>query len=314
MSTISSINQSRRESSLPVILLFGPTGVGKTELLLRQFSKGFEVISADSMQVYRGLDIGTAKPEARELSCIPHHLIDIRNPSEQFHVGDFVYLADALVNEILSRGNVPVISGGTAFYFKHFLYGLPPAPKADPRVRWDLQKQLETMGLAVLYNRLKETDPAAARSIAPGDAYRILRALEVFYTSGKPLSAYPVPDKVRSHLNPAVIGLTRNRDELYRRIDLRVRTMMQKGLYAEVCSLMRNGARPDWPGMKGIGYREFFLMRESGELSIGLAEKLIARNSRQYAKQQLTFFRSLPGVRWEHPDQFPPPASLVPAL
>lgn len=296
-----------------MVLLFGPTGVGKTELLLSSFSCGYEVISADSMQVYRGLDIGTAKPGPEERRRIPHHLIDILEPYEQFNVGDFVRLADKLTAEIASRGHIPVISGGTAYYFKHFLFGLPGTGSPKPGVRKMLQRQLKERGLQHMYSLLEAGDPDTAQNVSPNDAYRILRALEVLHSSGTPLSRCRIPDTVRSHIDPVIIGLTRSRDELARRISSRAALMMQRGLYHEVRCLMRRGAAPDWPGMRGIGYREFFMLRETGELSLSSAEDLIARNSRKYARQQLTFFRSLPGVKWYHPDEASAVRSAVPA-
>ncbi len=287
----------------PVILLFGPTGVGKTDLLSRECSRGYEVISADSMQVYRGLDIGTAKPEQNLLDTIKHHLIDIRDPHEQFHVGDFVPLADELIGSINRRGRIPVVSGGTAFYFKHLLYGLPETPPADPQVREQVQKELDAYGLEELYRRLEHVDPRSACSISSRDAYRVIRALEVFYTSGHPLSSFRMPRQVRSFIAPVVIGLYREREELSARIEGRVDMMMQQGLYDEVRSLIARGAQAHWPGMKGIGYREFFIYQSLGEYSLPGIARLITANSRTYAKQQMTFFRSLPHVQWVHPDE-----------
>lgn len=287
----------------PVILLFGPTGVGKTELILRECSRDYEVISADSMQVYRGLDIGTAKPDQDMLDQITHHLIDIREPHEQFHVGDFVHLADALIASINRRGRIPVVSGGTAYYFKHLLYGLPETPPADQRVRSRLQQHCERHGPEKLYQQLGEVDPQGASSISPNDAYRIIRALEVYHSTGRPLSSYRMPRTIRPLLDPVVIGLTRPREVLYQRIEMRVQHMIAQGLYEEIRGLIKGGARPEWPGMKGIGYREFFSYRETGEYSLAAAASLIALHSRNYAKQQMTFFKSLPGVHWTAPEQ-----------
>ena len=301
MSNTFSIN--RNKAKYPVILLFGPTGVGKTEILIQEFASGYEVISADSMQVYRGLDIGTAKPDARERSAVAHHLIDIKEPFEQFQVGEFVRLADSCVQAVSSRGNIPILSGGTAFYFKHFLFGLPAAPKADYELRQSLQKELEREGLSRMCARLRQVDPESASRISSQDAYRILRALEVYESSGRPLSHYRMPEKIRDHLSPVIIGLRRSREELAARIDRRVRSMVSAGLCREVQQLLKQGASPAWPGMKGIGYREFFTYRDSGEQSLEVLVREIADHSKKYAKQQMTFFRSLPGVHWLHPDE-----------
>jgi len=303
---------NRNKVKHPVLLLFGPTGVGKTEILIQEFSSGYEVISADSMQVYRGLDIGTAKPDARERSAVPHHLIDIREPFEQFQVGDFVRLADSCMQAVTRRGNIPILSGGTAYYFKHFLFGLPGTPKADADLRRTLQAELEREGLPRMFERLKQRDPESARRISPEDAHRILRALEVYDSSGRPLSAYRIRENIREHIDPVTIGLWRDQKDLHARIDRRVRCMFAEGLYQELQQLLSQGASPSWPGMKGIGYREFFVFRDSGEQSLAMLAREIAENSKRYAKQQMTFFRNLPGVHWLHPDERKAIRSLAP--
>ena len=285
-----------------LVFLFGPTGVGKTALLSDLFSTGYEVINADSMQVYRGLDIGSAKPEKEILERLPHHLIDILDPWEQFTLGEFVSRATLLIEEITARGSVPVISGGTAFYFKHLLYGLPQAPPSDPAVRAGLAQEAEASGTARLYEELAAVDPVSAKRIHPSDSYRIQRALEVYRTSGNPLSSFPVTGSEEPLYDPVIIGLERERDELYARIDQRVGMMFDAGLVEEVRSLISAGAEAQWPGMNGIGYREFFIARQAGELSLTGIAGLIRQNSRRYAKRQMTFFRSLPGVHWVHPD------------
>ena len=301
LSTISK-KKSNVTDRIRVVVIFGPTAVGKTELLFRRFSRGCEVVSADSLQVYRGLDIGTAKPSPYQQSLLPHHCIDIREPYEQFTVGDFVRLADRLCNEITSRGNIPLISGGTAYYLKHFLYGLPGAPPGDAEVRSRLQEELRLNGLASLYRELELLDPESASRIAPADAYRITRALEVCRCSGRPLSSFRVPECVRDRLDPVVIGLTREPKELRRRIAQRVKMMMDQGLVREMQQLMRSGATSAWPAMKGIGYREFFLSRHSGEYSLRDTEQQVRAHTVRYAKQQMTFFRSISRTVWIHPD------------
>ncbi len=294
-----------------ILFLFGPTGVGKTDLLYTRFSRGYEVINADSMQVYRGLDIGSAKPSAQMLNQIPHHLIDILEPNVQFTVGDFVERAHALIPEIHARGHMPIVSGGTAFYFKHLLFGLPTAPVSDPQVRRELELQLQQEGASVLYEQLCEVDPVSGNRIHRSDTYRILRALEVWRTSGRALSSFSMHEQIDQRIDPLIIGLRRDREELYRRIDERVSIMFEQGLVDELRRLIGGGATEQWPGMKGIGYREFFLAREAGELSSrGIAE-MIRRNSRVYAKRQMTFFSSLPGVNWVHPEQTDRINSLV---
>lgn len=290
-------------SLYPVLLIFGPTAVGKTQLINSYFHTGYEIVNADSMQVYTGLDIGTAKPSQRELSIVPHHLINVQKPDKQFTVGDFVLSADALIADITARANVPLISGGTAYYFKHFLFGLPGTPKGDPHIRKRLENSMAEKGLEAMHRRLAQVDPESAEKISGQDAYRIIRALEVFEVSGFPLSSYKVPQTLRSHIDPLIIGLYREKSELESRIEQRVEIMMKQGLTEEIKRLISLGAHEEWPGMKGIGYREFFWWRKRGEASLRTIQNLIIKNSCRYAKQQMTFFKSLPGVQWFHPDQ-----------
>ncbi len=286
-----------------IIVLFGPTAVGKTECIARLFSSGFEIISADSLQVYRGLDIGTAKPGPSLRETIPHHLIDIKNPNEQFTVGEFVKKADVLAGEIRSRNRIPVVSGGTAFYLKSFLYGLPPVPPADRAVREEVREELERRGAAALYEELQRVDPRSAEKISKQDTYRVTRALEVYRTCGKPLSLFPVPDMVREGITPLIIGLSKDRDELYARINRRVELMFEQGLQNEIRKLLQAGYTEQDPGMRGIGYKEFFLMRRWGCLTGNGVKELIKRNTRRYAKRQITFFRHIPSVHWFSPSQ-----------
>jgi tRNA dimethylallyltransferase len=285
----------------PVIFLFGPTGVGKTELLLHLDSHKFTVVNADSKQVYRHLNIGSAKPEPEVLARIEHRLIDIRDPWEQFNVGDFVHLADEACREINDGGKIPVLCGGTAYYFKHFLFGLPASPPSDPVVRAKVAVLAKTHGNQWCHDRLRQVDPLSAERIHPSDAYRITRALEVFETSGKPLSAFAMPVQSRPGMNPLVIGLFRTKEELDQRIDDRVDAMFAQGLTDEIQRLLAMGATASWPGMQGIGYREFFPSSPGEALDEKGIADLIKRDSKAYAKRQLTFFRSLPGVHWIHP-------------
>ncbi len=295
------------------VLIFGPTAVGKTALLEAPVFKSAEIINADSMQVYRGMDIGTAKPDKGFLGRVPHHLIDIREPREQFHAGDFVELADQLVPGIASRGKLPVICGGTGFYFKNFIYGLPDAPPSDEKIRGRLQAQLEREGAGVLEKRLAEVDPVSAGRINKNDTYRVLRALEVYETSGRPLSDFKVPDEPRPQYRTLLIGLTRGREELYRRINLRVDLMFDDGLETEVAALRAAGCTAADPGMKGIGYSEFFTAEEQG-LDAEALRDLIKRNSRRYAKRQITWFRQLQNISWFSPEDIEGVSACVDAF
>ena len=284
-----------------VVLIFGPTAVGKTALLEAPVFNNSEIINADSMQVYRNMNIGTAKPDMEFLRRVKHHLIDIREPQQQFHAGEFVELADQLAADITQRGKLPVICGGTGFYFKNFIYGLPDAPPSNEAVRRRLQAEFEANGAEDLRKRLAEIDPASAARINANDNYRILRALEVYESSTKPLSEYEVPSQPRPGYRILLIGLNRDREELYERINMRVDIMFDQGLEAEVASLMAAGCVETDPGMKGIGYREFFTAGKEG-LDNEQLKELIRRNSRRYAKRQITWFRQLENINWFSPE------------
>jgi tRNA dimethylallyltransferase len=315
-------------AQIPVFVFLGPTAVGKTaflfDLLVGEGAVApAEVVSADSMQVYRGMDIGTAKPDSAERAAIPHHLVDLRNPNEQFNAGEFVRLADECCAAVYARGKLPVVAGGTGFYLKNFIQGLPDAPPSpsssgSDAVRQQLKRKLDTEGAAALYAELQKNDPAAAARIHVNDHYRIVRALEVGRLTGQPLSAFETENAEKKRARSEkydflIVGLTRKREELYARINARVDMMFEKGLCEEVRALFENGYTPDDPGMKAIGYREFFVSREadgadsasgsSGEpdrrgryaLSTDIegVRALIKQNSRHYAKRQETFFKGI---------------------
>ena len=287
-----------------VAVLFGPTAVGKSELLSRLFESGlsssYELISADSMQVYRHMDIGTAKPPAEERARFAHHLVDIAEPSEQFNAGRFVNEAQRIIPAIISRGRLPLVAGGTAFYVTTLVHGLPDAPPVDLAVRERLRAQERDEGRAALYRLLQRCDPGAASRIPSNDRYRVMRALEVFQSTGRSVYSYAWPRTPRTDMRFLLLGLDRPREELYRRIDDRVSAMFRAGLVREVVSLVDRGYGPADPGMKGIGYRELLEMRGTCETLADVRER-ISQSTRRYAKRQLTFFRSVPGVRWFAP-------------
>jgi tRNA dimethylallyltransferase len=297
---------SPETGQIPVCILFGPTASGKTALLEELFAGSFslypmEIISADSMQVYRGMDIGTAKPDAELQRRIPHHLIDIRNPNEQFHAGDFVRLADAACAGIARRSALPVISGGTGFYLKNFIYGLSETPPSDPVLRDALQQEFRQKGPDPLFEELERLDRESAARIHPNDSYRLLRALEVYRSTGLPLSSFARGKELRGTYRFLIIGIRRKREELYRRIEQRCDEMFRRGLPGELESLFKQGYTPRDPGLRAIGYREFFVeTADGGEPVYTLSrdmegvKTLVARNSRRYAKRQETFFSSFP--------------------
>ena len=250
------------------------------------------------------MDIGTAKPTAEERTRLPHHLIDIREPTEQFHAGDFVRLADEICLQITSRGKLPVISGGTGFYLKNFILGLSEAPPSNKEIRTAIEQELAKKGAAAMMEELAAIDPASAGRIHINDKYRLVRALEVFRSCGRPLSSFEINARRAAHnFRFIIIGLSRPREELYRRINTRCAEMFRLGLADEVRKLYEAGYTPNDPGLRAIGYREFFVEDGGWRLSQDLdgVQALIAQNSRRYAKRQITFFSGIPGVKWIEP-------------
>lgn len=313
---------------VPVLVVFAPTACGKTRLALELFGKDSsspfagkaELISADSMQVYRGMNIGTAKPSAQELLQLPHHLVDIQNPDQAFSVGEFVRHSDQLCQEIVKRNHIPLVLGGTGFYIRNFLCGLPTTPQADPKLRLELQQRLAQEGAEELYRQLQQLDPVAAQRIHPNDHYRILRSLEVSLASGRPQSSFNLSPQLRPQFKFCIIILWRERQELYQRIDARVAQMMEEGLPQEVASLVASGYKEEDPGMQAIGYQEFLLNQEFmsvaklinspispdsfqesfASVDFHSIQELICRNSRRYAKRQYTYFRGIPNATYFH--------------
>ena len=284
------------------MVLFGPTAVGKTALTEELFSKGFEIINADSVQVYRYLDIASAKPEKELVEKIPHHLVDIRFPWEQYNSGDFCKDAERLIKEINERGNIPLITGGTAYYFKQLLYGPSSTPESNPKTREEIQRTIDDIGLDKAYEMLMSLDMEAAKKIDKNDRYRISRALEVIKDTGRPLSSFPVSDTLREDIDFVIIGLKREKKELEERIRKRVDIMFDSGAVREMKALLSMGADLSWPGMQGIGYREWFNAIESGEVNISIIKDMIIRSSIKYAKRQMTFFSSFSDTLWFSPN------------
>ncbi|MFW5693579.1 MAG: tRNA (adenosine(37)-N6)-dimethylallyltransferase MiaA [Alkalispirochaeta sp.] len=289
----------------PTLLIVGSTAVGKTAALdaLVQDSRcpPLEIISADSRQVYTFMDIGTAKPTPQERARAPYHVIDMISPQESWDVGQFVETADSLIPLIRDRGAVPVICGGTGFYHQGFMYGLPGTPRASHELRHHLEQRVHREGLEALRSELRTVDPLSEQRIAPNDRYRVIRALEVYHTSGNPLSSYTNPSTPRPGVSPVVVGLYRSRDELYRRIAARVERMFKAGLPDEVVRLLEMGYSPSDPGLQTIGYREFFEIGGPPPWRTPVLDQvraMVERNTRRYAKRQETFFRRFPRVQW----------------
>jgi tRNA dimethylallyltransferase len=283
---------------LPLLVLVGPTAVGKTPIAVAVAKQlHAEIISGDSMQVYQGMTIGTAKITPAEMEGVPHHLIDIRQPDEPFSVAEFQSLVDGLIREIIGRGRLPMLVGGTGLYVRSVLQPYSfSEQETDHALRVQLHQEEERHGPGHLYRRLEAVDPAAAAKLHPNDHRRIVRALEVYATTGVRISETQTALEAEPRYDDLFIGLTMDRELLYRRIDDRVEAMLAGGWVAETRGLLQR-YRPDLPAMEAIGYRELVLYLR-GLLTYGEAEALIKRNTRRFAKRQFTWFRRDQRIRW----------------
>ena len=281
------------------ILILGVTASGKGKLAF-ELAKvvGGEIVSIDSMKVYRRMDIGTAKPSTEKRQQIPHHLIDVVEPSESFSVGRFVELVDAATEDILSRNKPVVAVGGTAMYVKALLYGLFEGAGTDENIRDQIKKRIETEGLEKLYRELEIIDPAAAQRIHINDAKRIIRALEVHQLTGRPISSFQQQFDSPGNVDEwAIIGLRREKVDASHRINMRVKSMIEEGLVDEVKGLLSE-QRPLSPQARcAIGYAEIIDYLD-GKTMLDEAVELIKKNSRQLAKAQRTWFKTFRTVRW----------------
>ncbi len=295
------------EPEAPVlVIVLGPTAVGKSRVAVDLALRfGGEVISGDSIQVYRGFDIGTDKtgPEARR--GVPHHLIDIVGPEIQYTAADFVRDALDAARGIASRGRLPIVAGGTGLYIKALVDGLFPGPGRDPAVRAALEAEAAEKGLDTLFRRLEAIDPDYAKKVRSRDRVRIVRALEVHITTGRPISEH-----FRETRSPVIgrtvvlLGLKLERETLCRRIDERVERMFARSLVDEVRGLLERGVPETAPPFKALGYSHV-LRHIRGEIGLEEAVALTQTDTRQYAKRQMTWFRKMTGVVWFSPDDGP---------
>ena len=287
-----------------IVIVLGPTAVGKTELALAVAPKvNAEIVNADSQQVYRYLDIGTGKPSKPERERVRHHLIDVVNPDEDFNAARYRQLAAASIDEIHKRGAKVLVSGGTGLYLKALTGGLFSGPGQDTELRANLEREIAQIGLAALYDRLIATDPGANTKIHPNDRQRIIRALEVYQSTGRPLSEWQNEHRFQEEAFQVLkIGLARARDELYDLISRRSESMIRAGLLDEVRGLMERGYELDLKPLRSVGYRQ---MGEVIEGIKGLPEAIaeMKQETRRLAKRQLTWFRSDPEIRWFHPEK-----------
>jgi tRNA dimethylallyltransferase len=283
----------------PLVAIVGPTASGKSALALQiAEERGGEIVSCDSLQVYRGLDIGSAKPTADERRRVRHHLIDVRDPDEAFSAADYARLARAALAEIRSRGRLPIVAGGTGLYLRALISGLFEGPSRDEGLRARLSGLAERFGDARLHRVLRRVDPEAAARIHATDRLRIVRALEVFRATGRPLSAQhrEGAEPLRGY-HTLVVGLSPPREELRRRITARTRQMFERGLIEEVRGLMGRGYGPDLRPLQAIGYRQVVAVLE-GRITVSAAEASIVTETMQYAKRQRTWFRHQATVSW----------------
>jgi tRNA dimethylallyltransferase len=295
-----------------LVIILGPTGVGKSAAgvyLARKFEG--EIINCDSMQVYRGFDIGTDKPTPEMRRLVPHHLLDVAAASDQFTAADFVRQALAALRLIEERGRLPFVVGGTGLYIKALVEGLFPGPGRDPELRRKLEREAVEKGLQSLHRELEDVDPRYARLIGERDKVRIIRALEVFRLTRKPISEHF--ENTRSELadfHLIKIGLQLERKELYRRIEERVGRMFERGIVAEVGGLLAAGLEESVPAFQALGYKRV-LAHLKGKISLDEAVRLTKQDTRQYAKRQLSWFRKMTGVRWLAAEDHPALAAFL---
>ena len=282
----------------PIICLAGPTASGKTALAvqLARELKG-EVVSCDSMQVYRRMDIGTAKPTGEEMQGIPHHMIDVADPWEDYSVSRYCRAAAPIVEDILTRGKTAVIAGGTGLYMDSLVRGNDFAPFPSTGVREELEAQADALGLDAMLERLREIDPETAGRVR--DRKRILRALEVYLETGETITVHNRRTQEQPpRFTPLWLGLDyENRDTLYARINRRVDLMLERGLLEEIRQLLAEGLSPKATSMQAIGYKEFVAVLE-GRRSLAEAAEEVKQSSRRYAKRQLTWFRRNQAIHW----------------
>lgn len=298
------MNSTQKIEAPKIILIVGPTGSGKTSFaihLARQLNG--EIVGADSMQIYRYMDIGTAKPTSAERTAAPHHMIDIVEPDQDFDAAVYATMATGMIQKIIARGRSVFVVGGTGLYIKALIYGLFAEGPSDPVVRQRLKRLAETDGSASLHRRLAAVDSQAAGQIHPNDTYRIVRALEVFETTGETLTAVQQRHRFRQRrFNALTFGVSWPRPVLYDRINQRVEIMMDQGFETEVRGLLSRGYKADLKSMQSLGYRHLVACL-NGESSLQEAVDAMKRDHRRYAKRQLTWFNADPSVHWMTPDQ-----------
>ena len=289
-----------------ILVVCGPTASGKSHLAVRLAQAiDAEIVNADSMQIYRGMDIGTAKPSLEQQGGIRHHLIDIVYPDRQFSAADYAAAADEAIRDILLRGKRVVVVGGTGLYIKALVHGLVDSPSGEGEVRQSLQEEAARSGNEAMLEKLRLVDPELAATLHPNNLVRIIRALEVHRLTGIPLSSYQKQHAFGGRRYEALhIGISVERRVLYERIEERVDQMLSDGLIGEVDALLAAGYSRDLKALRSIGYKEIAAYVR-GELSLEDAVRLIKRDTRHYAKRQLTWFNADADILWfEYPEKF----------
>ena len=289
----------------PLIFIVGPTAVGKTDISIRLAQRiDAEIVSLDSRQIYRQMDIGTAKPTSEQQNTVPHHLVDCVEVNQLFSAADYQRFADAAIEDICRRGKQPLIVGGAGLYFRTLVDGLFEGPAADAEIRSRLERESEEHGATALHERLRHCDPESANRIHPNNVVKVIRALEIYELTGKPISSFQQQWKHSAPRYPfRAFGLCVPRDCLYRRIETRVDQMIERGLIEEVKGLLSGGCPLNCVAMQGIGYKEIVRYLD-GMQSLDEAIALLKTNTRRYAKRQLTWFRNDARIQWINLSQF----------
>jgi len=293
-------NGSPKNSRIPLLVIAGPTAVGKTALSFKLAKElNGEIVSADSVQVYRYLDTGSDKPSLEQRKEVPHHMVDVVDPDVNFTVYDFQQMAKRCIEDIYSRGKLPLLTGGTGLYINALVdeYKLNSS-RPDPSLRKQLKEELNTKGKEYLYNKLQKIDPQSADKIHPNDTRRIIRALEYYYLTGKPISSQKnLTQEKRSPYFLNYIGLNMERKKLHERINNRVDAMIQKGLLEEVKGILKKGYTPDLKSLQSLGYKHMIAYLY-GNCDWYEAVNLFKRDTRRYAKRQITWFSADKRIKW----------------
>ena len=295
-----------------LLIIAGPTAVGKTDIgIILAGRLGGEIISADSMQIYKNMDIGTAKPNPEERQGIEHHMIDIINPDEDFSVAEFQKLAKNIIDDLVSNEKLPIIVGGTGLYVNSLIYDMDFTKSVSNwQLRKELQDEAESMGNEYVHNKLKAINPDLASRIHPNNIRRVIRAIEVYYETGGTMGDFSKDIVLSDDYESFFEGLTRNRKELYGRINKRVDIMIEQGLIKEVKDLLNLGYSEDLVSFKGLGYKEIVGYLK-GEYDLDEAVRVLKRNTRRYAKRQLTWFRRYSNINWYNVSDYQTDENLI---